>query len=148
MNEKEARMWIAFYLKIKIPTNSTSFLSFSRNESKMENLFSVHFICLKGFFDSGGVMEKFGCCRIVPIPFTHTPICHMVQCDQIGLFLKDLGYWFSWWKSPNILQLFGVIVNASTFLVKLLWLIFGQLLEKIGFHFTPISGHTAHALVR
>ena len=33
-------------------------------------------------------------------------------------------------------------MNNGTFLVNLLWLIFGQLLEKIGLHFTPTSGHT------
>ena len=38
------------------------------------------------------------------------------------------------------------IVKNGTFNVKLMWILFWQLLKKIGLLFTPTSGHTGHSL--
>ena len=38
-----------------------------------------------------------------------------VQCDQIGLFLKDLGEKFSYKSSPNIWQLLRLFWKAPLF---------------------------------
>ena len=63
------------------------------------------------------------------------------QCDQIGLFLKVLGDIVSIKSSPNAWWNFWPIWKATTFHIKLLWLLFGQLLEKIGLYFNLVSGH-------
>ena len=60
------------------------------------------------------------------------------QCDEIGPFLKFLG--------TKVAQIFSkhfwAIVKNGTFYVKLTFILFGQLLEKIGQLFTPTSGHS------
>ena len=45
-------------------------------------------------------------------------------------------------SSPNISNNFGLIVKNGTFYVKLIWILFEKLLEKIGLLFTPTSGRT------
>ena len=46
------------------------------------------------------------------------------QCDQIGQFLKGLGYKLFHKRGPNIWELFGLFRKMSRFMLKLLWLIF------------------------
>ena len=40
------------------------------------------------------------------------------------------------------METFHAFLKDVTFNVKLLWILFGQLLEVIGLHFIPTSGHT------
>ena len=54
------------------------------------------------------------------------------QCDQIGRFLKVLGNKVPCKSSPNTEQHFKPFVKYGTFNVKLMWLLFGQVLVKIG----------------
>ena len=63
------------------------------------------------------------------------------QCDQIGRFLKVLANKVPCKSRSNIYQHFGNCENG-TFYVKLMWIVFGELLEKFGLLFTPTSGHT------
>ena len=55
---------------------------------------------------------------------------HHIQCDQIGRLCKVLGHNFSYCISTNIRQLSWLLWKAFLFSSKLLWLLFGQLLEK------------------
>ena len=64
------------------------------------------------------------------------------QCDLIGRFLKVLGNKVPFKSSPNIWQQIWAIVKNGTFYIKLMWILFGQLLQKIGLLFTPTSDHT------
>ena len=64
------------------------------------------------------------------------------QCDQIGRFLKALGDKFSCKSSQKIGDRLGHIYQYFTFKSKLLWLLFGQLLETLWLLFIPTSGHT------
>ena len=52
-----------------------------------------------------------------------------MQCDQIGQFLKGFGDIASTKSSPKNGN-FLAIVTVNTFHIKLLWLLFGQLLER------------------
>ena len=61
--------------------------------------------------------------------------CLELQSDQIGRFLKLL-----------IAQQIWTIVKNGTFYVKLMWILFGQLLYTIGVLFTPASGDTGNIL--
>ena len=53
------------------------------------------------------------------------------QCDQIGLFLNDLGDKFWVKSSPNHLATFSFLNNSLKY--KNIWKFFGQLLERLGF---------------
>ena len=64
-----------------------------------------------------------------------------IQCDQIGLFLKDLGGTFIENKL-EILVTFWAIFKASLFKSKLPFLHFGQLEEKLLQLLIPTFGHT------
>ena len=66
------------------------------------------------------------------------------QNDQIGRFFKVLGKKVPCKSCPNIQQRFWAMVKNATFYVKLMWRLFGQLLQKIGQPFTPPSGHTVY----
>ena len=50
------------------------------------------------------------------------------QCDLIGRFLKVLGNKVPFKSSPNIWQQIWAIVKNGTFYIKLMWILFGQLL--------------------
>ena len=66
----------------------------------------------------------------------------LYQCDQIGLFLKDLGDNFTCKNSPNILKLFGPFGKCH-YLIVMFWLLFGQHLGKFWLLFIYSYGHTA-----
>ena len=63
------------------------------------------------------------------------------KSDQIGSFWKVLLNNFLTKVSPNILIYF----EERNFEWKLLWLLFGQLLWKIGIIFVTVSGHTGYS---
>ena len=50
------------------------------------------------------------------------------QCERIGRFFKVLGNKVPCKSSPNIYQKFWAIVKNGTFYIKLMWILFGQLL--------------------
>ena len=52
------------------------------------------------------------------------------QCDQIELFLKDLGSKSALKSSPNIRWLLSLFWKMVLFNLKLLWIVFGQLWEN------------------
>ena len=54
------------------------------------------------------------------------------QCDQIGRFLKVLGDKDSIKSTQNAWRFFWANVKSNFFHSKLLWLLFGPLLEKFG----------------
>ena len=51
------------------------------------------------------------------------------QCDQIGRFLKVLGLHGFYQKLPKYMVNFWAKVKSNIFHVKVLWLLFGQILE-------------------
>ena len=51
--------------------------------------------------------------------------------DHIGQFLKVLGDKIPGKSSQNILQRFWAVVKNGTFYIKLMWILFEQILEKI-----------------
>ena len=55
------------------------------------------------------------------------------QCDHIGQFLKVLANKFSFKSSPNILQILGAILKYVAFFLKMLFIIFRQLFENLGY---------------
>ena len=63
------------------------------------------------------------------------------QCDQIGWFLKIICVKVSFKFSPNVWRLYRLFENIP-YQEKLLWLIFGQLLEFIGPLLISTAGHT------
>ena len=65
-----------------------------------------------------------------------------LQCEQIGLLLKSLGYIFSCKINPKIGQL-SAILKISLYTLKLLSFLFWSTLVKIGLLLILASGHTA-----
>ena len=59
------------------------------------------------------------------------------QCDQNGRYFKVLGEKVACKSSPNIEQQFWAIVKWHSFYIKLMLILFGQLLEKIWLLFIP-----------
>ena len=55
------------------------------------------------------------------------------QCEQIGLVVKDFGYKFSLKCSLNMWWRFGYFLKLALFNIKLLWILFGQLLENFDY---------------
>ena len=53
------------------------------------------------------------------------------QCDQIWLFSKELFDYFPYLSSPTVWQKFWLFWITGILSKKLLWLLFGQLLEKL-----------------
>ena len=51
------------------------------------------------------------------------------QCDQIRRFLKGIGSKVPFKRSPNIERQFWALVKNGTFYVKLMWILFGHILE-------------------
>ena len=73
--------------------------------------------------------------------FSASEWCH--QCDHIGPVLKALGNKVSCKRSLTDWQHFlGLFWKTSRLCKNCIGYFFGQLLEKIGLHFTPTSGHT------
>ena len=70
------------------------------------------------------VITSFKSQKIFPNIFTNN------QCDQIGQFFKVLGNKFTLKSSPKRLLTFGLFRKRSIN-VKLLWILFRQLLKKI-----------------
>ena len=66
---------------------------------------------------------------------SHDQFLFYGQCDQIGRFLKVLGNKITSEGSINDCQLFGLFWKTSLLFktLKLHWLRFGQLLEKLGY---------------
>ena len=73
------------------------------------------------------------------VPRSRGPITVSNQCDQIERFLKVLGKKVPCKSSPNIRQHFWANVKNCTFYIKQMYILFGQLLEKIGELFTLTS---------
>ena len=61
---------------------------------------------------------------------------------RLGEILKVLGDNFFHISNPNVELDFWSLAKNGTFYVELLWIHFGQFLEKIGLLFIPSSGHT------
>ena len=68
-----------------------------------------------------------------------------LQCDQIGRFLKVLADKDSIKSVQICLGNFWTNAKSNIFHVKLLWLLFGKLSEKIGLLFNSASGHSGSA---
>ena len=66
----------------------------------------------------------------------------LAQCDQIGLFLKDLGNNFYDKSSPKIWHLRGHFFKDITFYIKTVASIFRAPFEKNWLFFISTSGHT------
>ena len=65
----------------------------------------------------------------------------MTSVTRLGDFLKFLATKFQAKVEQMIGNFLGYFENFP-FYVKLVWLLFGQLLEKFGLLFTPTSGHS------
>ena len=63
------------------------------------------------------------------------------QSDQIGRFFKVFGKQNSYKSCPNMIGDLWANLKRSM-CVKLLWMLFRQLLEHLGNYFTPTSGHS------
>lgn len=54
------------------------------------------------------------------------------QCDLIGRFFEFVGNTFSYKSRPNITVTFWAILNNTAIMKNIIWLLFGQYLEKFG----------------
>ena len=63
------------------------------------------------------------------------------QCDQKWRFLKVFGCKVCYQNTRNICQHSGLLRKASHFKLKLLWQLFGQLLQKFGKFCSNIWSH-------
>ena len=72
----------------------------------------------------------------------------MSSVTRLGDFLKFLGIKFLAKVAQIFLNNFGIFWKLCTFYIKLMWILFGELSEKIALLFTPTSGHTGDASMK